>query len=72
MLRYVGDLAQRAGLSTHELLELGRANGSDGFGLTPLALRLSAAANGVSELHGEVAREMWAPLWPGDEARIGQ
>jgi len=71
VLRYVGDLAQRAGLSTHEFLELGRANGSDGFGLTPLALRLSAAANAVSELHGEVAREMWAPLWPGAEARIG-
>jgi len=71
VLRYVGDLAQGAGLSTHELLELGRANGSDGFGLTPLALRLSAAANAVSELHGEVAREMWAPLWPGAEARIG-
>ena len=26
--------------------------------LTPLALRLSAHANGVSELHGEVAREI--------------
>ena len=54
-----------------ELLALGRAEGVDGFGLTPLALRLSRAANGVSELHGEVAREMWAPLWPGEEPRIG-
>jgi starch phosphorylase len=53
------------------LLALGRAEGVKGFGLTPLALRLSAAANGVSELHGEVAREMWAPLWPGEEPRIG-
>src|SRR5687767_9385245 len=32
--------------------------------MTPLALRLSNYANGVSELHGEVAREMWAALWP--------
>src|SRR5947208_16376366 len=71
VLRYVGKLAQRAGLSADELLALGRTEGSDGFGLTPLALRLSAAANGVSELHGEVAREMWAPLWPGEEPRIG-
>ena len=69
-LRYVGDLAARAGLSHDELLALGRATGTDGFGLTPLALRLSAAANGVSELHGEVAREMWAALWPGEEPPI--
>ncbi|HEY8646864.1 MAG TPA: alpha-glucan family phosphorylase [Gaiellaceae bacterium] len=71
VVRYVGDLAARAGLAQDELLALGRAEGVNGFGLTPLALRLSAAANGVSELHGEVAREMWAPLWPGEEPRIG-
>jgi len=71
VVRYVGDLAARAGLAHDELLALGRTEGVDGFGLTPLALRLSAAANGVSELHGEVAREMWAPLWPGEEPRIG-
>jgi len=71
VVRYVGDLATRAGLTNDELLALGRADGVNGFGLTPLALRLSAAANGVSELHGEVAREMWAPLWPGEEPQIG-
>jgi len=71
VLRYVGDLATSAGISKEALLALGRAPGSDGFGLTPLALRLSAAANGVSELHGEVAREMWAALWPHDDPQIG-
>ena len=71
VLRYVGHLAARAGLPHDDLLALGRAEGVNGFGLTPLALRLSAAANGVSELHGEVAREMWSALWPGEEARIG-
>ncbi len=71
VLRYAGDLAARAGLAGDDLLALGRAEGTEGFGMTPLALRLSAAANGVSELHGEVAREMWAPLWPGEEPRIG-
>ncbi len=71
VVRYAGDLATRAGLSNAELLALGRANGTDGFGLTPLALRLSTAANGVSELHGEVAREMWSSLWPGEQPRIG-
>jgi glycogen phosphorylase len=71
VLRYVGDLAAGAGISKDALLALGRTPGTDGFGLTPLALRLSAAANGVSELHGEVAREMWAALWPEDDAQIG-
>jgi starch phosphorylase len=71
VLRYVGALAARAGFSGDELLALGHTEGTDGFGLTPLALRLSAGANGVSELHGEVAREMWAPLWPGAESPIG-
>ena len=71
VLRYVGNLAGRAGLTSRELLDLGRSDGTDGFGLTPLALRLSAAANAVSELHGEVARDMWATLWPGEDAQIG-
>jgi starch phosphorylase len=71
VLRYVGNLAGLAGLTARELLDLGRSDGTDGFGLTPLALRMSAAANAVSELHGEVARDMWATLWPGEVARIG-
>ncbi len=71
VLRYVGALAADAGIQDEQLLALGRTDGSDGFGLTPLALRLSAFANGVSELHGEVAREMWAGLWPGGEPQIG-
>lgn len=32
--------------------------------MTVLALRGSRAANGVSELHGQVSREMWTGLWP--------
>ena len=62
--RYVGRLAAAAGIDGATLLELGRSGEETGFGLTPLALRLSGFANGVSELHGEVAREMWAGLWP--------
>ncbi len=64
VLRYASDLATKAGISDEALLGLGRSDGTDGFGLTPLALRLSAYANGVSALHGEVAREMWSGLWP--------
>lgn len=64
--RYVAALAAAAGISWEELLALGCADEAGGpFGMTPLALRTTAAANGVSRVHGEVARAMWAPLWPG-------
>ncbi len=68
---YIGPLAAEAGLDREALLSLGRYGDKPGFGLTPLALRLSAYANAVSDLHGEVAREMWAGMWPGEEAHIG-
>ena len=69
--RYVGGLAEDAGLGIERLLELGHFGEEPGFGLTPFALRLSAYANGVSDLHGGVARDMWAGLWPGEKPRIG-
>ena len=71
VFRYAGPLAAEAGLDREALLDLGRFGDKPGFGLTPLALRLSAYANGVSELHGSVAREMWTPLWPGRATPIG-
>jgi starch phosphorylase len=70
VVRYVGELAESAGISHERLIELGRSPDTDGFGLTPLALRLSSHANGVSELHGEVARRMWESLWPEGRAPI--
>ena len=69
VVRYVGDLAAAAGIDREQLLELGRFSDNPGFGLTPLALRLSAAANGVSGLHGAVARGMWGTL--GERTPIG-
>ena len=68
--RYVGTLASEAGLDEERLLELGRFGDEAGFGLTPFALRLSEYANGVSDLHGEVAREMWAGLVPARTTEI--
>ena len=44
------------------------------FAMTALALRLSDYHNGVSQLHGHVARGMWQWLYPGksqDEVPIG-
>jgi starch phosphorylase len=54
-----------AGASWDDLEALGHGtDDSTRFGLTPFALRTSGHRNGVSRLHGEVARAMWAPLWP--------
>jgi starch phosphorylase len=71
VVRYAGRLAAEAGLDEETLLALGRFDGVTAFGLTPFALRLSARANGVSELHGAVAREMWHELGNVRELPIG-
>jgi glycogen phosphorylase len=73
--RYLDGLARGCRVTPDELLALGRVDPDEpGFGMTPLALRISAHANGVSELHGSVSRAMWRGLWPGlpaDEVPIG-
>jgi glycogen phosphorylase len=49
------------------LMGLGRINPRDEaetFCMTVLALKLSRSANAVSELHGQVSRQMWHTLWP--------
>src|SRR5712691_7146883 len=54
------------GLSREQFLALGRVNGDsrEGFGLTPLALRMCRSTNGVSRKHGEVSRQLWQKMWP--------
>ena len=50
-----------------DLMALGRVNPKDAeesFCMTVLALKLSHAANGVSQLHGDVSRHMWHDLYP--------
>jgi starch phosphorylase len=62
-----GDWHQTAlGLARDEFLALGRVNGdpNEGFGLTPLALRMCRSTNGVSRKHGEVSRHLWQKMWP--------
>ena len=46
----------------------------DQFAMAVLAMRMSHLRNGVSELHGRVARAMWSYLWPDlkvDDVPIG-
>jgi starch phosphorylase len=69
------DLPLRVGIDAERFLDLCRTHqGSDEWpGMTPLALRLSRRANAVSMRHGEVAREMWRPLFgdaPADDVPI--
>ena len=59
-----------------ELLALGRVKASDDhelFCMTVLALKLSRSANAVSELHGQVSRQMWQHLYnvPEKDVPIG-
>lgn len=66
--RYFAKYVKDAGITMDQLLALGRQNPHDlhePFCMTVLALRFSVAANGVSKLHGEVARDMWTKAWPG-------
>ncbi|AFZ65985.1 alpha-glucan family phosphorylase [Deinococcus peraridilitoris] len=74
--RYLGDWPAQLGTSWEAMTELARHDQPWGqtFSMTVLALRLSRAANGVSELHGEVSRKMWNFLYPGaseDEVPVG-
>jgi starch phosphorylase len=64
MLGRVGDL-----VGDHDAtLRWGRINPDDAnepAGMTVLAIRSSRSTNGVAARHGEVARAMWQPLYPG-------
>jgi starch phosphorylase len=76
--QYLGGYAeQKLGITLHDLLALGRRDpndSSESFNMAYLAIRGSGAVNGVSRLHGQVSRRIFAPLfprWPEEEAPIG-
>jgi starch phosphorylase len=76
--QYLGNYAeQELGITRYDLLALGRQNpddASESFNMAYLAIRGSGAVNGVSRLHGEVSRQLFAPLfprWPEDEIPVG-
>jgi starch phosphorylase len=67
MLHTLGPYWGQTGLQQEDLMSYGRVNADDmneQFTVTVLALKMSRAANGVSELHGRVSREMWQSLYP--------
>ena len=76
ILEVLGDLPAALGIDHQRFLRMGSLGDdpSGGFGMTTLALRLARFSGGVSRRHGEVARQMWADLFPGmrtDQVPIG-
>jgi len=76
--QYLGHYAsEKLGISLRDLLALGRENPNDeteSFNMAYLAIRGSGSVNGVSRLHGQVSRQLFAPLfpnWPADEVPVG-
>jgi starch phosphorylase len=76
--QYLGGYAEeKLGIALDDLLTLGRQNpndSSESFNMAYLAIRGSAAVNGVSRLHGKVSRHLFEPLfprWPADEVPVG-
>lgn len=67
VLAMLGRIADLVG-ERERFLSMGRVdppNPEQAMSMTVLALRASRHANGVSRRHGQVARAMWQPLFPG-------
>ncbi|GAA2447326.1 glycosyltransferase family 1 protein [Streptomyces glaucus] len=67
--RHFGPGAELPRIDVERILRLGRETYPGGepglFNMAVMGLRLAQRANGVSLLHGDVSREMFAGLWPG-------
>jgi len=67
---YLAPFAEEARMDINRVIQWGipvedRGNNVKEMSMTVFGLRLAANySNGVSRLHGEVAREMWKDLWP--------
>ncbi|HEV2700437.1 MAG TPA: alpha-glucan family phosphorylase [Steroidobacteraceae bacterium] len=75
--QYLGTYAKSGlGISTEQLLGLGRANAQDwseSFNMAYLAIRGSGAVSAVSRLHGKVSRQIFSnlfPRWPEEEVPV--
>lgn len=75
--RYFTNYIPQLGLSYEEFLILGQSNHyvdyGQPFSMTILGLKLTGYHNGVSKLHGRVARKMWHSIWnclPPEEVPI--
>ena len=75
--KYMSEYAPKLGIEWKDLIGMGRQNPEDNnekFSMSVFALNTCQEANGVSELHGEVSRKMFAPIWQGyypEELHVG-
>ena len=66
--KYIGHYPQRLKIDWETMMGLGKINGSDPnekFSMSYLAANISQEVNGVSWLHGEVSKDIFANMWPG-------
>lgn len=75
--KYLGHFIEQMNISWNSFMEWGkiqRENQSEKFSMSILALKFSQEINGVSQIHGNVSRQMFAPLWKNyfpNEINIG-
>lgn len=65
---YLKALESEVGIDSERVIKWGMpvdGTHTDELSMTILGLRMATFSNGVSALHGRVAREMWSHLWPG-------
>lgn len=77
ILKFFPSYCKTLGICDDTFLKTGQSPSHpdpNAFNMTILSLNMSAMANGVSQLHGQVARHMWHHLWPDlkeEEVPIG-
>lgn len=65
--KYMNQFPAKLGISWQDFMDMGRANpgSTEKFSMSVFALNTCQEANGVSYLHGEVSKKMFAPVWKG-------
>jgi len=74
--KYMGEFPGKLGISWQDLMNMGRENPdtNERFSMSVFALNTCQEANGVSWLHGEVSKKMFAGIWKGyswEESHVG-
>ncbi|MDR1407903.1 MAG: alpha-glucan family phosphorylase [Tannerella sp.] len=74
--KYMSEYPARLGISWQEFIDMGRENpgSSEKFSMSTFALNTCQEVNGVSQLHGKVSQQMFAPVWKGyfpEELHVG-
>ena len=74
--KYMNEYPAKLGIDWSDLMNMGRENPNtnERFSMSVFALKTCQEANGVSWLHGEVSKKMFAGIWKGyswEESHVG-